>query len=117
MRFLVDRCAGKRLADWLRQEGHDVLESITRGPDPGDLALLEIAFREQRIIITIDTDFGELIFRDKSPHAGIVRLPDLPAEERILIFETLLQEHPREMETGAVITVRGNRVRISFFPQ
>jgi predicted nuclease of predicted toxin-antitoxin system len=35
MKFLVDRCAGKRLADWLRGEGHDVLEARTLGPDPG----------------------------------------------------------------------------------
>jgi len=117
MKFLVDRCAGKRLAHWLRREGHDVLESPSLGPDPGDFALLEIAARENRILITIDTDFGELIFREKISHAGMVRLPDLPAEERILIFETLLKEHPREMESGAVITVRGNRVRISFHPK
>jgi predicted nuclease of predicted toxin-antitoxin system len=117
VKFLVDRCAGKRLADWLRQDGHDVLESTSLGPDPGDLALLEIAARENRILITIDTDFGELIFREKISHAGMVRLPDLPAEERILIFETLLKEHSREMESGAIITVRGNRVRISFHPK
>jgi predicted nuclease of predicted toxin-antitoxin system len=114
MRFLIGRCAGKRLADWLRRQGHDVLFSPTLGPDPGDLALLEIAAREKRIRITIDADFGELIFRGKVSHAGIVRLPDLPADERILIFETLLKEHSPEMENGAIITVRGNRVRISY---
>ncbi|MBN2578557.1 MAG: DUF5615 family PIN-like protein [Pirellulales bacterium] len=112
----MDRCAGKRLADWLRQQGHDALESAALGPDPGDLALLEIAASDKRILVTIDTDFGELIFREKASHAGMVRLPDLPAEERILIFETLLKEHSNEMETGAVITVRGNRVRISHHP-
>lgn len=43
MRFLVDRCAGRRLAEWLRSQGHDVLEARELGPNPGDRALLERA--------------------------------------------------------------------------
>jgi len=35
MKFLIDRCAGKVIADWLRAQGHDVVESRERGPDPG----------------------------------------------------------------------------------
>jgi hypothetical protein len=33
MRFLIDRCAGALIAEWLRQQGHDVVESRERGPD------------------------------------------------------------------------------------
>ena len=62
MKFLVDRCAGKRLADWLRGQGHDVLEARTLDPDPGDMVLLEMAGKQERILVTIDTDFGELIY-------------------------------------------------------
>lgn len=36
MKFLVDRCAGRRLAEWLRKQGHDAAESAERGEDPGD---------------------------------------------------------------------------------
>ena len=43
MRFIVDRCAGRRLAEWLANNGHDVLDSRTLGPDPGDMALLMLA--------------------------------------------------------------------------
>jgi hypothetical protein len=31
MRFLIDRCAGRLLADWLRTQGHDVVESRELG--------------------------------------------------------------------------------------
>jgi len=41
MRFLIDRCAGTFIAEWLRTQGHDVVESRERGPDPGDRVLLE----------------------------------------------------------------------------
>ena len=59
MKFLIDRCAGKVIADWLRAQGHDVVESRERGPDPGDRILLEWAKNESRIVVTIDTDFGQ----------------------------------------------------------
>jgi len=36
MKFLIDRCAGQLLADWLRTQGHDVVESRELGPDPGN---------------------------------------------------------------------------------
>ena len=61
MNFLVDRCAGRRLTQWLQSQGHDALDARELGPDPGDRALLERAVSENRILITMDKDFGELI--------------------------------------------------------
>ena len=87
MRFLIDRCAGRFLADWRRNQGHDVVQSSELGPDPGDRALLDWAAKEQRIHITIDTDFGEQIYLENLSHAGLVRLPDVPARERQLITQ------------------------------
>ena len=60
MKFLIDRCAGHRLAEWLRGLGHEVAETKDREPDPGDAAILLQATAEGRILVTIDTDFGEL---------------------------------------------------------
>ncbi len=116
MKFFVDRCAGKRLADWLRQNGHDVVESRELGPDPGDRTLLEIAAREKRILITIDTDFGGFVFQEGMAHAGIVRLPDVPSDKRIAILTELFARHAIDLESGAIITVRGNRIRVSQSP-
>ena len=82
MRFLIDRCAGRLVADWLRKQGHDVVESRELGPDPGDRALLEWAANEGRILITIDTDFGQLIYTENVGHAGLIRLPDVPSRAR-----------------------------------
>jgi predicted nuclease of predicted toxin-antitoxin system len=49
LRLLVDRCAGRKLADWLSEQGHDVLEVRTLGHDPGDAALRRRAADERRI--------------------------------------------------------------------
>ena len=116
MRFLIDRCAGRRLAEWLISQGHDVLESRTLGPDPGDKELLEIASEQNRTLITIDTDFGQLVYLDRASHSGIIRLPDVPSERRIKLLETVLREHSQHLNAGAIITIRGERVRVSKSP-
>ena len=113
MKFLVDRCAGRRLAEWLRSTGHDVIEARELGPDPGDRALLERAAVEERVLITIDTDFGELVYVGQMRHAGLVRLPDVPAERRIALMVQVLERYQQDLETKAIITVRSGRIRIS----
>jgi predicted nuclease of predicted toxin-antitoxin system len=113
VKFLVDRCAGSRLAAWLRTEGHDVLESRERGSDPGDKALLAWAREEQRVLVTLDTDFGKLLFLDKVEPCGLVRLPDVPAIRRIEITRQVIERYAEELQAGAIITVRGSRIRVT----
>ncbi|MFH1626392.1 MAG: DUF5615 family PIN-like protein [Pseudomonadota bacterium] len=113
MKFLVDRCAGQKLAEWMRIQGHDVLEARTLGPDPGDRELLEMAAKQERVLVTIDTDFGELIYVDRIAHSGMVRLPDVPAGKRIKLMEKIFLEYETQLRNRAIITVRGARVRIS----
>lgn len=117
MKFLIDRCAGSRLAEWLRLQGHDVVESRERGPDPGDRTILGWAASEGRILVTMDKDFGEFIFVEGASHSGMVRLPDVPAEERILLMEKILTDHSPELSKQSIITVSGDRIRISRPPE
>ena len=116
MRFLVDRCAGLRVSAWLRRQGHDVLDARDLGDDPGDRALLDRADADGRILVTIDTDSGELIYVQSTPHAGLARLPDVPAEQRIALIAELLDRHRHALEAKAVVTIRGGRVRVSHPP-
>lgn len=113
MRFLVDRCAGRRLADWLHGQGHDVVEARTLGPDPGDLALLELAARDERILVTLDSDFAKLVYLEGVAHAGLLRLPDVRSDERVRFMKVVLEHHAKELQAHAVVTVRGERIRIS----
>jgi predicted nuclease of predicted toxin-antitoxin system len=86
MKFLTDRCAGRCLADWLRSKGHDVVESRERGPNSGDRILLQWSAAEGRVLVTIDTDFGELVFVEGMSHGGLVRISDVVAETRIALM-------------------------------
>jgi len=63
--------------------------------------------------VTIDKDFGALVFAQGAAHCGIVRLPDVPAAERVVLFSNLLAAHEKDISEGAIVTVRGDRIRIS----
>jgi predicted nuclease of predicted toxin-antitoxin system len=75
MKFLLDQSTDARLLPFLKHLGHDVKRIGSHYP-PGlpDEAVLSLAQQKQRILITDDRDFGELIFRLTRPHAGVIFL-------------------------------------------
>ena len=113
MNFLVDRCAGRRLAQWLQSQGHGALDARELGPDPRDRALLELTVSENRTLITMDKDFGELIHLHGRPHTGLIRLPDIRMAQRISLVEDLILNHHQALDEQELITVTSGRIRIS----
>lgn len=73
MRFLADENVPGPAVAALRERGHDVLSIKESMPGADDSAILDLAQREQRVVVTADTDFGELAFRSGLPaQCGIV---------------------------------------------
>ncbi len=101
------------MAEWLRGEGHEVAESRDRGSDPGDRVLLLWAAEEARVLVTMDKDYGRLVFFEQMKHCGMVRLPDVPVAQRIDLMQQVLFRHAADLLEKAVISVRGGRIRIS----
>jgi len=62
MKFLVDECLPSRLVRALKAVGHDAVHVVDRGlngrPDHDVMALAAV---EGRILLSADTDFGELL--------------------------------------------------------
>lgn len=112
MNFLIDVCAGKSIGELLKSEGHDVSFVRDRNPKMGDEDILAWAFKEKRILITIDKDFGFYIFHEQQPHHGIVRLPNVPREKRLRLIAKVLESHSDDLEAGAIVTVTLNRIRV-----
>ena len=54
---------------------------------------MELAEAKNRILITIDKDFGELIFLHRVSHAGLIRLPDVRISQRIEMAEEIVEAH------------------------
>ncbi|MGD0622789.1 MAG: DUF5615 family PIN-like protein [Thermacetogeniaceae bacterium] len=112
MKFLVDVCIGGKIAKWLKDLGYNVDEVRTRNPYMPDEDIIDWAFKEKRIILTADKDFGELAILRGKKHCGVVRFPDAPFELRKSLLEQLLQNYSTELSMGKIITVFPNRIRV-----
>lgn len=62
MRWVVDECVSAKLIVELRANGHDVLSIAEIQPRSKDVSILDLSVRENRILLTDDRNFGELIF-------------------------------------------------------
>ena len=82
-------CANENLAEAcviaLRNDGHDVVWIREVDPGSSDEAVLARAQAEDRILITFDKDFGELVFhRGLSASSGIILFRiDRPSAESL----------------------------------
>lgn len=74
MKFLADECFDARLSDARREEGHDVFLVREVMSGARDATVLTWAYAEERILLTEDTDFGELVYRLKCPAHGVILL-------------------------------------------
>ncbi len=70
MRFLVDECAGPGLARWLQGQGHDVFSVFDKARGITDDEVLQMALETERILITVDKDFGRRFFARNASTGG-----------------------------------------------
>ena len=67
MRFLVDECTGRTVAEWLKDNGHEVFSVYDESRGLDDESIINKANLENYIVITNDKDFGEFVFRKNIP--------------------------------------------------
>lgn len=113
MRFLLDQDVWATTARFLRDAGHDVVTVASIGlAEADDALLLTTARDQQRIFVTRDRDFGELVFiRDFV--AGVIYLRILPSTQNAVHQELarVLQEHSEAELMKAFVVVETGRHR------
>ena len=112
MKVLLDGCVWGGAPGTLLAVGHDVESTADWPRDPGDDEVLGHAFRNSQVLITLDKDFGELAVVLHRPHAGIVRLVDLRAEDQGSAAAAALAQYGQALSRGAIVTVEPGRVRV-----
>ena len=114
MRFLVDECTGAAVTEFLRDRGFDVMDAQESGPGTDDVDWLSFAVAENRVLITDDKDFGEAVYRDHLPHAGIVllRLSKSTPATRVAAVERVLDKHSESI-IGQFIVVTDQKIRFA----
>lgn len=105
MRFLVDECTGSKVARWLRDANHEVFSVFDEARGMTDDDVLTKAFAENRILITNDKDFGEMIFRTRRDHHGVIflRLDDERAANKIEVLSKLLENYHEKLPEEFVV--------------
>lgn len=111
MKVLLDSCIWRGAKDDLTGP-HDTKWVGDFLKDPGDEAIMQLAVKENRVIITQDKDFGELAVFRGMPHRGIVRLVGFSATQHGKISLQILNQYESELSAGAIITVESDKVRI-----
>lgn len=74
MLWLADECVTVSLVRELRGAGHDVLYIAEFAASLSDVEVVALAFREGRLLLTADKDFGELVFRRGQTVPGLILL-------------------------------------------
>ncbi len=119
MKFLADMGISPRVVAALRKQGHDAVhlqeQDLGRLPDTN---ILIKAKEEERILLTNDLDFGELLAASGSslPSVIIFRLKDMRAENVLWHLRNLLAQQSESVIMGAVCSVTERRVRIRALP-
>ena len=75
MRFLVDECLSRQFVENLRNAGHDVIWAQDVCPSADDTDVLLLAVNSNRLLISQDWDFGELVMRFGLPAIGVIIVP------------------------------------------
>lgn len=114
MNLFADESVDGAIVRRLRDEGHDVEYVAELASGIPDDEVLERARTANRVLLTADKDFGELVFRLGQTHTGIVllRLAGRPAAERADIVARVIRERETELPGRfAVVTPDAVRIR------
>ncbi len=113
LRFLADESCDFAVVRALRAEGYDVfaVSEVMRRSD--DRELIEQAYREKRILLTEDKDFGWLVFVSHADSAGVILLR-FPGNARRSLIRTIVQlvQEQDERLLAAFVVVQPGYIRI-----
>ena len=119
MRFVVDEGVERQIVEGLRNDGHSVWYIAEETPSVSDDFVLSVAYEQNALLITADTDFGELVYRLGKKVIGIIllRLAGLSPFDKVAQVVNAIKAHGDEMKNSfTVISLHSIRIRkFSFY--
>jgi predicted nuclease of predicted toxin-antitoxin system len=103
------------IAQRLKDIGYDALSVYEQMCGADDITILKKAFAEKRVLVTTDKDFGEMVFKQREKHYGIIllRLSDNRLSKKIKIIQKILEHHSYEIEENFMVaTEKAIRITI-----
>ncbi len=91
---------------------HDVLSVVDVDPRASDEQIMDLALQNDRILITADKDFGELVFVQNRPHRPWIRVVELSVVEQVQAVGELLEQRDHELTGRVIVTIPSGRFRV-----
>ncbi|MCG2775294.1 MAG: DUF5615 family PIN-like protein [Desulfobacterales bacterium] len=117
--ILLDQGLPRSAASLLRDEGWDVLHTGDIGLSRStDRQILEFARNEQRVIITLDSDFHTILAltNASTPSVIRIRLEGLKGPDLALLIKRIWPRVEPQVKKGAMVTVTESGIRIRNIP-
>ena len=119
MKFLADMGISPKTVDFLTQLGYDATHLYQEGLEKlADADILAKALREERIVLTHDLDFGELVAASgaKLPSIITFRLRNMHPDRVNIYMEEVVGNHQNVLEQGAAISITEGKLRVRLLP-
>ena len=119
MRVLLDQGLPRSSAEMLRNKGWDIQHTGEIGMSRAtDRQILEYARDEQRIVITLDSDFHAILAVENldSPSVVRIRQEGLRGPELTELVENIWARIGQQLENGAMATITEKTMRIRKIP-
>ena len=115
IKFVIDVGVGKAVENYLKDSNYEIICIRDINPFMSDLGILEVAVENNAVIITMDKDFGELVFHSNKPHKGVLllRLEDKNGKEKVLVVSKILTQYKNEITNNFCVYQNG-RLRIRY---
>ena len=119
MKLLADMGVSQTVVKALCQMGYDAKhlrdEELQRLPDR---LIIEKAKLEERVVLTFDLDFGDLMAASKAdlPSVIIFRLKNTSPQFVFNRLQSILENCAEELNIGSVVTITDERYRIRRLP-
>ena len=117
MNLFADEGLERQIVERLRRDGHQVAWIAELAPSVTDEEVLRFASESDSVLVTEDKDFGELVYRRRLSHAGVllVRLDGLPNTDKAEVVALAIRTHGQELRDAfAVVTADAVRIRRPF---
>jgi predicted nuclease of predicted toxin-antitoxin system len=120
MRFLIDNALSPVVAEGLRQADHEAIHVRDLGlAAADDETIFEHADRDQRVIVSADTDFGTILAMRNAASPSVILFrgatPRYPIGQVKLLIANLAAIAP-SIERGAVVVLEPQRIRVRSLP-
>ncbi len=119
MKFLIDKNLSPTLSTSLNEHGFDSIHvKHLNKSSASDEEIFQIAFEENRIIITADVDFGYILSKWKHNLPSVIIFRFFPYNPVIQFSNIIkiIEEFGSDLINGSLVVIEPSRIRIKQLP-